>query len=90
MNRSPEEDYAIVSPVSTVDALFDGLSYKRINVAVGDTSPLASEIWRAFLIAMVLALILEAAFSLPGRKAEQRALSDLAVAGGNAKQMETL
>ena len=70
VNRSQAEDNAKTSPVETVDALFDGLSYRRIDVDVGDTSALASELWRIFLIAMALALILEAVLSLPSRKTE--------------------
>ena len=41
---------------------------RRIDDAVGATSSLASEIWRAFLIAMVLALLLEALLCLPETK----------------------
>ena len=65
VNRSQAEDTAKTSPVETVDALFDGLSYRRIDVDVGDTSALASELWRIFLIAMAVALIVEAVLSLP-------------------------
>lgn len=67
VNRSQAEDSAKASPVEAVDALFDGLSYRRIDVDVGDTSALASELWRIFLIAMALALILEAVLSLPSK-----------------------
>ena len=70
VNRSQAEDNAKTSPVETVDALFDGLSYRRIDVDLGDTSALASELWRIFLIAMALALIVEALLSLPSRKTE--------------------
>ena len=68
VNRSQTEDGAAISSVEAVDALFDGLSYRRIDVDVGDTSALASELWRIFLIAMALALIVEAVLSLPSRK----------------------
>ena len=68
VNRSQVEDSAATSSVQAVDALFDGLSYRRIDVDVGDTSALASELWRIFLIAMALALIVEAVLSLPSRK----------------------
>ena len=74
VNRSQAEDSAKTSPVETVDALFDGLSYRRINVDVGDTSALANELWRIFLIAMALALILEAVLSLPNSR-QQSAVS---------------
>ena len=85
INRSRAEDSAKASPVETVDALFDGLSYRRIDVDVGDTSALASELWRIFLIAMALALILEAVLSLPSRKTEATALIDPATADGSTK-----
>ena len=85
VNRSQTEDSAKTSPVETVDTLFDGLSYRRIDVDVGDTSALASELWRIFLIAMALALILEAVLSLPSRKTESTPLIDLAVAEGTTE-----
>jgi len=85
MNRSHAEDNAKTSPVETVDALFDGLSYRRIDVDVGDTSALASELWRIFLLAMALALILEAILSLPSRKTEDTPLIDLATAEGSTE-----
>ena len=83
VNRSRAEDSTKVTPVATVDGLFDELSYRRIDVAIGDTSALASEIWRAILVAMGLALIVEAVLSLPNKKTEQRSLSDFTVAGGS-------
>ena len=85
VNRSHAEDTAKTSPVETVDALFDGLSYRRIDVDVGDTSALASELWRIFLIAMALALIVEAVLSLPNRKTEATPLIDLATAEGSVE-----
>ena len=84
VNRSQAEDRATTSSVDAVDALFDGLSYRRIDVDVGDTSALASELWRIFLIAMALALILEAVLSLPSKKTESSPLMDLAPADGTA------
>lgn len=68
INRSQVEDMAQTVPVATVDALFDGMSYRRIDADVGDTSALASELWRIFLIAMAVALVAEAVLSLPSRR----------------------
>ncbi len=76
VNRSSVEDTAKVAPVETVDALFEGLSYRRIDVEVGDTSALANELWRIFLIGMVIALIVEAVLSLPSKKVESGTLAD--------------
>lgn len=70
VNRSTVEDTAKAAPVETVDALFEGLSYRRIDVEVGDTSALANELWRIFLIGMVIALIVESVLSLPSKKVE--------------------
>lgn len=76
VNRSQIEDNATAVPVATVDALFDGVSYQRIDVDVDDTSPLASELWRVFLIAMVIALLAEAGLSLPSRRVKATSLID--------------
>ena len=72
VNRSQIEDSATAVAVETVDTLFDGMSYRRIDVDVGDTSALASELWRVFLIAMIVALLAEAVLSLPSRRGSQR------------------
>lgn len=90
VNRSRAEDSTKVIPVATVDELFDGLSYRRIDVAVGDPSALASEIWRAFLVAMGIALIVEAVLSLPSKRVEQRSFGDFTVAGGSGNYTEGL
>jgi hypothetical protein len=88
VNRSLAEDRSGPSSVATVDGLFDGLSYRRIDATVGDTAALASEIWRAFLVVMAAALLLEAALSLPARKVDRARFSDLAAAGGSDHRTE--
>ena len=85
VNRSQIEDSAVAAPVETVDALFDGMSYRRIDVDVGDTSALASELWRIFLIAMIVALLVEAVLSLPSRSVRATPLIDLTVASGRTE-----
>ena len=85
VNRSQIEDGATAVPVATVDALFDGVSYRRIGVDVGDTSALASELWRVFLIAMVVALLAEAVLSLPNRRVKATPLIDLTAASGSER-----
>ena len=85
VNRSHIEDSAVAVPVEAVDALFDGMSYRRIDVDVGDTSALASELWRIFLIAMIVALLVEAVLSLPSRRVRTTPLIDLTVSGGSAE-----
>ena len=85
VNRSQIEDSATAAPVEAVDALFDGMSYRRIDVDVGDTSALASELWRIFLIAMIVALLVEAVLSLPSRRVRATPLIDLTVASGRVE-----
>ena len=72
VNRSQTEDSATAVPIETVDGLFEGMSYRRIDVDVGDTSALASELWRIFLFAMIVALLAEAVLSLPSRRSSQQ------------------
>ncbi len=80
VNRSHAEDIANAAPVEKVDALFGGLSYRRIDVEVGDTSSLANELWRIFLIAMLVALIVEAVLSLPSKRVENNPVVEFAPA----------
>jgi len=87
VNRSAAEDDSAAAPVATVDALFAGTSYERIDDAVGDTAALVSEIWRTFLLAMALALILEAALSLPKTtRAEPPLASEFAAVSGETSR----
>jgi hypothetical protein len=86
VNRSQAEDRANVATGAMVDGLFDGLSFQRIEDAVGDTSPLAREIWRTFLIAMILALVLEAVLCLPKGEAKPRRFGEFAPISGGTRQ----
>ena len=85
VNRSQIEDSAVAVPVETVDTLFEGMSYRRIDVDVGDTSALASELWRIFLMAMIVALLVEAVLSLPNRRTHTTPLIDRTVAAGRTE-----
>lgn len=77
LNRSMPEDRSPVTPAETVDALFAGLAYERIDDAVDSPASLASEIWRFFLMAMVLALVVEALLCLPEKKVQTPGFGDL-------------
>jgi hypothetical protein len=68
VNRPAAEDAAAIEPDARIDDLFGGLSFARISGTAGSTDSLVQEIWRAFLIAMVLALIAEGLLSLPSRR----------------------
>ena len=65
VNRPRAEDGAKVLPDSRVAELFRGLSFVRVDDQAGSLSSLIQEIWRVFLVAMLIALVLEAALCLP-------------------------
>lgn len=65
VNRPAAEDAARVLPDDRVDGLFRGLTVQRMAGAAGRSDSLVQEIWRAFLLAMLLALIAEGALCLP-------------------------
>lgn len=71
VNRPAAEDTARVNAAERVDAAFRGLSFSRITGKAGTTDSLVQEIWRAFLIAMLIALVAEGLLSLPRQRAPQ-------------------
>jgi hypothetical protein len=73
VNRPEAEDTARPLPDGRIDELFRGLSFARVAGRAGSTDSLVQEIWRAFLIAMVLALIGEGLLSLPARRSRPQA-----------------
>lgn len=65
VNRPEEEDRLSTLDDARVAGLFQGLDFTRIDqVASSERSPV-EEIWRAFLIAMMAALVVEAWLCLP-------------------------
>ena len=69
INRPPAEDAATVASPERIDGLFRGLSFTRVEGRAGRGDSIVQEIWRAFLIAMLLALVGEGLLSLPRRRA---------------------
>jgi len=65
LNRPEEESDPRVLEAETVAGLLEGVEYREIRDRVDSGSSLASEIWRAFLVAMALALLAEALLCLP-------------------------
>jgi len=80
INRSPAEDTAAAVAAERIDGLFRGLSYTRVTGTVGRGDSIVQEIWRAFLIAMLLALVGEGLLSLPRRRTNPAAATRLEVA----------
>jgi Aerotolerance regulator N-terminal len=65
VNRALGEAQAPVLADSRVDELFRGLDFARVNDRAGSLGSLIQEIWRMFLIAMLVAMVGEAALCLP-------------------------
>ncbi|MFM9964734.1 MAG: BatA domain-containing protein [Planctomycetaceae bacterium] len=65
LNRTTAEDQAAVLPDERVTELFRGLDFARVDDKAGNLAALIQEIWRLFLVAMIIALIVEAALCLP-------------------------
>ncbi len=65
LNRPQREDDLRVVADEALTPLLEGVEFRQISDQVDSGSSLASEIWKAFLIAMALALLAEAALCLP-------------------------
>ncbi len=65
VNRPVAEDAAKVLADARVAELFRGLSFVRVDDQAGSFNSLIQEIWRVFLVAMLVSLVLEAALCLP-------------------------
>jgi Aerotolerance regulator N-terminal len=67
VNRSRAEDQAAVLAEDRLTELFRGLDFTRVDDKAGSLAGLIQEIWRSFLIAMMISLIVEAGLCLPRR-----------------------
>ncbi len=65
VNRPPAEDSAKVLSDTRVAELFRGLNFVRVDDQAGSLSALIQEIWRVFLVTMLIALVLEAVLCMP-------------------------
>jgi hypothetical protein len=88
VNRAVAEDHAPVLPDDRVSALFQGLDFVRVDDQAGNLAGLIHEIWRVFLMVMILALITEAALCLPRRPAASTISDDPAWNSGVVRASE--
>ena len=65
INRSANEDVAAVVARERVEGLFEGLDVDRVDDTAGSGASLIQEIWRLFLMLMLIALVLEAILCIP-------------------------
>jgi hypothetical protein len=77
LNRPESEDDTRILAPESLESLLAGVDYRRIDDEVGSGSSLAAEVWRAFLIAMALALLAEAILCLPPKPEEEKAPNPL-------------
>jgi hypothetical protein len=73
INRPQAEDQRDVLADEKLQALFAGLQFARVDDRAGSLTGIVREVWRLFLIGMIIALLAEAALCLP-RSTSQRVL----------------
>ena len=71
VNRPAREDAAPVLPDDEIANLFQGLFFNRFEQQAGGLGNLVEEVWRPFLVALVLALAAEGLLSLPFKVSNQ-------------------
>jgi len=67
VNRPPAEDEATVVADAEVDRLLAGVPLTRFRRRAGESANLVEEVWRMFLVGVLLALVAEGLLSLPAR-----------------------
>ncbi|WP_165219871.1 BatA domain-containing protein [Aquisphaera insulae] len=65
VTRAPAEDLAPVVADERLAGLFRGLDYSRVDDRAGNIGSLIQETWRIFLVAMMVAMVVEAALCMP-------------------------
>lgn len=65
VNRTVEEDQRDIVDDKQLARMFAGLDFSRVDDQAGSLAGIVSEIWRFFLIAMIVALLSEAALCMP-------------------------
>jgi hypothetical protein len=68
LNRPASEDRPAVLAPTTMDELFAGLDYRRLEDTVENAKGLTSEVWRTFLILMIAFLLGEALLCMPPKR----------------------
>ena len=71
-NRAEPEDAELIVSDDQVTALFEGLPFVSVKVEdrAGASSSLFSEIWRIFLVLMLIAMVAEAILCMPRKNLE--------------------
>ena len=69
-NRGASEDAEQVLTGEEVDTLFGSLPFVRVEKSAGASSSLIREVWRLFLILMLIAMVAEAVLCMPPKNSE--------------------
>jgi hypothetical protein len=67
INRGTAEDQAAVLGDDRIAELFKGLDFARVDDRAGSLSGLIQEVWRPFLVGMLIAMLVEAGLCIPRR-----------------------
>ncbi len=78
VNRPLGEDEVTIVGATEVERLFDGLDFTRVDDEAGNLTSIVREVWRAFLITMIVAMLVEAVLCLPRRATRQSPSKSLA------------
>lgn len=68
INRSLPEDQRDVVSDKELARLFEGLDFSRVNDSAGSLAGIVREIWRLFLISMIVAMLAEAILCMPRKQ----------------------
>lgn len=74
LNRPLTEDNVETISDDTLNQLMSGLNMTRIDDQAGSSMALATEVWRTFLILMIIALLAEALLCVPDRQVVKKPL----------------
>ncbi|HEX4588902.1 MAG TPA: hypothetical protein VH120_03175, partial [Gemmataceae bacterium] len=88
VNRAPAEDQAAVLADDRVADLFKGLDFTRVDDRAGSLAGLIEEVWRPFLVAMLIAMLAEAALCMPRIAREPDAIARGTVSLASASSSE--
>lgn len=73
VNRDPSESPSLALTDQQVASLFQGLDFSRVDHRNGGAGSLIQEIWRLFLVALMVVMVAEAALCLPKRSRSRNA-----------------
>ena len=71
VNRPAAEDAAEVVADAQVESLFQGLTFNRFQQKAGGLGSIVQEVWRLFLMAVLVALVVEGLLCLPRRLSDR-------------------